>query len=79
MTFAYKEYEQKENFCLVYEKLKDMLVKENLFLQVIESDRDIALMIATEIAFPDNVNMFCWFHINKNVGAKCKKHVSKDM
>lgn len=49
--------------------MKDMFIKEGLILQVIETDRDLALMIAIEIVFPDPVNLLCSFHINKNVGA----------
>jgi len=36
------------------------------------SDRDLALMNAIEVVFPEATNLFCRFHINKNVNAKCK-------
>jgi len=39
---------------------------------VIFSDRDLALMNAIEVVFPEACNLLCRFHINKNVKAKCK-------
>jgi len=79
VAFAYMESERKENFCWVLEKLKGMFIKEGLFPQVILTDRDLALMNAIEIVFPNSVNLLCQFHIDKNVRAKCKKYISKDM
>ncbi|KAI5423604.1 hypothetical protein KIW84_046512 [Lathyrus oleraceus] len=43
------------------------------------TDRDLALMKAIEIVFPRSINLLCGFHINKNVGAKCKQHVVNDL
>ncbi|KAI5419423.1 hypothetical protein KIW84_043556 [Lathyrus oleraceus] len=64
-----------QNFCWVLEKLKELFVKKDLCPQVILTDRDLVLMKAIEIVFPRSINLLCRFHINKNVGAKCKQHV----
>ncbi|KAI5427431.1 hypothetical protein KIW84_032738 [Lathyrus oleraceus] len=79
VAFAYMESEQKENFCWVLEKLKELFVKKDLCPQVILTDRDLALMKEIEIVFPRSINFLCRFHINKNVGAKCKQHMVNDM
>jgi hypothetical protein len=44
---------------------------------VILTDRDLALMNIVEIVFPNSVNLICQFHIDINVGAKCKQYISK--
>ncbi|KAI5435375.1 hypothetical protein KIW84_021980 [Lathyrus oleraceus] len=61
------------------EKLKELFVKKDLCPQVILTDRDLALMKVIEIVFPRSTNLLCRFHINKNVGAKCKQHVVNDL
>ncbi|CAJ2678381.1 unnamed protein product [Trifolium pratense] len=43
---------------------------------VIVTDRDLALMNAVQIVFPDAVNLLCLFHVCKNVKAKCKSIVT---
>ncbi|KAI5387086.1 hypothetical protein KIW84_073298 [Lathyrus oleraceus] len=77
--FAYMESEQTENFCWVLEKLKELFVKKDMCPQMILTDRDLALMKAIEVVFPNSINLLCRFHINKNVGAKCKQHVVNDL
>ncbi|KAI5395777.1 hypothetical protein KIW84_062092 [Lathyrus oleraceus] len=79
VAFAYMESEQTENFCWVLEKLKELFVKKDLCPQVILTDRDLSLMKAIEIVFLRSINLLCRFHINKNVGAKCKQHVVNDL
>jgi len=41
-----------------------------MYPTVIISDRDLALMNAIEVVFPEATNLLCRFHINKNVKAK---------
>ncbi|KAI5442679.1 hypothetical protein KIW84_011641 [Lathyrus oleraceus] len=36
-------------------------------------------MKAIEVVFPNSINLLCRFHINKNVGVKCKQHVVNDL
>ena len=44
---------------------------------VIITNRDLVLMNAVKIVFPESTNLLCWFHIDKNVKAKCKTLVAK--
>ncbi|XP_027940169.1 uncharacterized protein LOC114194244 [Vigna unguiculata] len=44
--------------------------------QVIVTDRDLALMNAVGIVFPECYHLLCRFHIQKNVQAKCKMLVN---
>ncbi|CAK8567576.1 unnamed protein product [Lathyrus sativus] len=78
-AFAYIESEQTEKFCWVLEKLKELFVKLYLCPRVIVTDRDLTLMKSIKIVFPRLINLLRRFHINKNVGAKCKQHVVNDM
>ncbi|CAG8691830.1 12082_t:CDS:1 [Funneliformis caledonium] len=44
---------------------------------VIVTDRELALMNALEIIFPDLANLLCLWHINKNILKNCKPQFSK--
>ena len=77
IVFTYMEYEQTNSFCWVLEKLKQMFVKKDLCPQVILTDRYLAFMKAVEVVFPTIINLLCRFHINKNVGMRCKRYVVK--
>ncbi|XP_058760098.1 PKS-NRPS hybrid synthetase cheA-like [Vicia villosa] len=79
VAFAYMECEQTESYIWVLDKLKQLFVKKDVVPQVILTDRDLALMKAVEVVFPTTHNLLCRFHINKNVGMKCKEYVMKDM
>ncbi|XP_058752124.1 uncharacterized protein LOC131625261 [Vicia villosa] len=79
VAFAYMECEQTESYIWVLDKLKQLFVKKYVVPQVILTDRDLALMKAVEVVFPTTYNLLCRFHINKNVGMKCKEYVMKDM
>ena len=46
-------------------------------LEVIVTDRDLTLMSAVKIVFPESTNLLCRFHIDKNVRTKCKILVGK--
>ncbi|XP_052623634.1 PKS-NRPS hybrid synthetase cheA-like [Lactuca sativa] len=47
---------------------------ENHEPSVIMSDRELALMNAINMVFPNTTNLLCIWHIEKNVLAYCKKH-----
>ncbi|XP_058740899.1 protein FAR1-RELATED SEQUENCE 5-like [Vicia villosa] len=79
VAFAYMESEQTKNFCWVFDKMKQLFIKQYSCPQVILTDRDFALMKAIETVFPKTTNLLCQFHINKNVKSKCKEHVVDDM
>ena len=44
---------------------------------IIVTDRDLALMNALKIVFPECTNLLCRFHIDKNVKAKCKSLIGQ--
>ena len=45
---------------------------------VIVTDRELALMNALEIIFPDSANLLCVWHINKNILKNCKPQFPKE-
>ncbi|XP_073219851.1 uncharacterized protein [Cicer arietinum] len=55
-----------------FDAMNDKITSE---VEVIVTDRDIALMNAVEYVFPKAMNLLCLFHICKNVKAKCKMNV----
>lgn len=61
VAFAYMESEQTENFCWVLDKLKQLFVNKDVCPQVIVTDRDLALMKAIEVVFPNTINLLCTF------------------
>ncbi|KAK2383491.1 protein FAR1-RELATED SEQUENCE [Trifolium repens] len=77
--FSYMESEKTDNYRWALDKLKELFSKQDIFPQVILTDRELALMNAIEIVFPHSVNMLCTWHINKNVNARMAVHVPKDM
>ncbi|KAK2418954.1 protein FAR1-RELATED SEQUENCE [Trifolium repens] len=77
--FSYMESEKTDNYRWTLEKLRGLFIKQDLFPQVILTDRELALMNAIEIVFPHTVNMLCTWHINKSVFARMSVHVRKDM
>ena len=44
---------------------------------VIVNDRDLSLMNAVKIVFPDAINLLYRFQIDKNVKAKCKSLIDE--
>ena len=52
-------------------------MRVDTLLGVIVTDRDLSLMKVVKIVFPDARNLLCWFHIDKNVKAKCKTMVAQ--
>lgn len=69
VAFAYLHSECKDNFTWALKKLKEQITCGDV--GVILTDRDLALMNAVELVFPDAVNLLCLFHVCKNVKAKC--------
>jgi len=58
------------------ERFKGLFCRQDELPKVIVIDRDLALMNAVKIVFLDSHNLLCQFHIDKNVKAKCKQHVT---
>jgi hypothetical protein len=49
-------------------------LQANVRLKVIATDRELALIKAIRVVFPESKNLLCRWHINKNISANCKKH-----
>jgi len=60
------------NFTWALQRLRGLFLRADVYPIVIVSDRDLALMNAIDVVFPEACNLLCRFHINKNVKAKCK-------
>ncbi|XP_004509993.1 PKS-NRPS hybrid synthetase cheA-like [Cicer arietinum] len=71
--FAYLQSERVDNFTWALQMLKEQITGGEV--EVIVTDRDLALMNAVECVFPKAVNLLCLFHVCKNVKAKCKMTV----
>jgi len=70
--FAYLKGERLNNVVWALERFRGAFLRRDVLPRVIVIDRDLALMNAVKIVFPECTNLFCSFHINKNVKAKCK-------
>ncbi|KAH1247894.1 Protein FAR1-RELATED SEQUENCE 5 [Glycine max] len=68
--FAYLEGERVNNFVWALERNDCLPI-------VIVTDKDLALMNAVKVVFPECKNLLCRFHIDKNVKAKCKSLVGQ--
>lgn len=79
VAFAYMESEQTKSFRWILDKLKQLFVKKNVCPQEILTNRDLAFMKAIAVVFSSTINLLCRFRINKNVSAKYKQRVVKDL
>ncbi|XP_076937851.1 uncharacterized protein LOC143605728 [Bidens hawaiensis] len=70
LSFISKETE--DNFTWVLTRLKSMLHK-CMMPRVILIDRDLALMNACNVVFPDAAKLLCRWHISQNVKKHCKQ------
>jgi len=71
-AFVLMTTERQNNFIWALQRLRGLFLRRDVYPTVIVSDRDLALMNAIEVVFPEACNLLCRFHINKNVKAKCK-------
>ncbi|XP_006577583.1 protein FAR1-RELATED SEQUENCE 5-like [Glycine max] len=70
--FAYLEGERVNNLVWALEWFQGLFLRNDRLHVVIVIDRDLALMNAVKVVFPECMNLLCRFHIDKNVKAKCK-------
>ena len=49
------------------------IIGDGLVPNVIVTDKEMTLMKAINMVFPDATNFLCIWHISKNVLARCKK------
>ncbi|XP_073225757.1 PKS-NRPS hybrid synthetase cheA-like [Cicer arietinum] len=73
VRFVYLKSECADNFTWALQMLKEDITGGEV--EVIVTDRYLALMNAVEYVFPKADNLLCLFHICKNVKAKCKMTV----
>nr|KAJ0186149.1 hypothetical protein LSAT_V11C900470640 [Lactuca sativa] len=71
-SFYSGEREDEDSYIWALSVFKKTL--ENHEPSVIMSDRELALMNAINMVFPNTTNLLCIWHIEKNVLAYCKKH-----
>lgn len=76
--FSYLEHEREENFKWALEKLKELFSSDKLLSNVVVTGRELALMNAIEVVFPNLTHLLCSFHIPKNVSMKCKEYVKSE-
>jgi len=72
VVFMLLASEHHHNFVWALEKLKVLFLRFDSNPKVVVSDRDIAIINAINVVFPEAANLLCRFHIDKNVKAKCK-------
>ncbi|KAH1193992.1 PKS-NRPS hybrid synthetase [Glycine max] len=75
--FAYLEGECVNNLVWALERFRGLFLRNDRLPVVIVTDRDLALMNAVKVVFPECKNLLCRFHIDKNVKAKCKSLVGQ--
>ena len=76
-AFAYLEGERLNNVVWALQQFRGLFLRCDTLPRVIITDRDLALVNAVKIVFPEATNLLYWFHIDKNVKAKCKTLVRK--
>jgi len=76
-SFAYLEGEHVNNVVWALERFRGIFLRRDALPRVIVTNRDLALMNAMKIVFPECTNLLCKFHIDKNVKAKCKSLIGQ--
>ncbi|XP_040863168.1 uncharacterized protein [Glycine max] len=75
--FAYLKGERVNNLVWALERFRGLFLRNDRLPFVIVTDRDLALMNAMKVVFPECKNLLCMFHIDKNVKPKCKSLVGQ--
>jgi len=69
--FTFLHFKLHDNFTWALIMVKGLLSSKGNMPKVIVTDRDNALMNVAGTVFPETNTMLCFFHIGKNVRAKC--------
>jgi len=77
IAFAYLEGERINNVVWALEWFRGIFMRRDIIPQVIVTNKNSTLMNAVKIVCPEATNLLYWFHIDKNVKAKCTAHVGK--
>ncbi|XXG68779.1 hypothetical protein AAC387_Pa06g1787 [Persea americana] len=72
VAFVYLESEREANYRWALERLKE-LMDGCTPTRVIVTDKELALMNAIKVVFPDATNLLCRWYISRNILANCKK------
>ena len=72
VAFVYLESERQVNYRWALERLKE-LMDGCTPTRVIVTDKELALMNAIKVVFPNAANLLCRWHIFRNILANCKK------
>jgi DNA-directed RNA polymerase subunit L len=69
--FAFLFFEQEDNFTWTLEMLVGLLSSKLNMPKMVVTDRDNALMNVVAKVLPETNAILCYFHIGKNIRAKC--------
>jgi len=72
-AFVLLSTERENNFIWSLQRLKGLFFREDVYPQVIVSDRDLALMNAISVVFPEATNILCRFRMH--CGLQNPQHV----
>ena len=72
VVFVYLESKREANYRWALERLKELMDGCTL-TRVIVTDKELALMNAIKVVFPNAANLLCRWHISRNILANCKK------
>ncbi|XP_076940453.1 protein FAR-RED ELONGATED HYPOCOTYL 3-like [Bidens hawaiensis] len=76
IALSFISKEKDDNFTWVLTRLKAMLHK-CMMPRVILTDRDLALMNACNVVFPDAAKLLCKWHISQNIKKHCKQRFGR--
>jgi len=79
VAFAFLSFEQENNFTWALEMLVGLLTSKLNMPKVVVTDRDTALMNVVATVLPETDHVLFYFHIEKNVKAKCIMIQDKDV
>jgi len=71
VEFAFLSFEQDTDFTWALEMLVGLLTSTLNMPKVVVTDRDTALLNVVDKVLPEADRILCYFHIEKNVKAKC--------
>jgi len=79
VAFAFLSFEQENNFTWALEMLVGLLTSKLNMPKMVVTDRDTALMNVVATVLPETDHVLFYFHIEKNVKAKCIMIQDKDV
>ena len=69
--FGFVTHEKEENFVWVLQMMRKLLMSKMNMPKVVMTDRDTTLMNTVANVLPESYAMNCYFHVQKNVKARC--------